>query len=322
MAMTKLLGSLSLDLDNTWSYLKIHGDNKGSSLESHFSIFIPRVLEILNQLGFKITVFVVGKDAAEPENHEWLKMIVRQGHEMGNHSFYHEPWMQDRDEQAVFQELSIAHDAIYDATGQYPVGFRGPGFCHSSATLNAIRRLNYQFDASLLPTVIGPLARLYYFSSVKGLSEKEKGERKTLFGGLSVAFMPNDPFYWKTRHGDLLEIPVTTMPFFRVPFHLSYLIWLLNFSEGIAWAYLKFSIRMCKIAGVAPSILLHPPDFLGPEDVPLLSFFPGMNMERDKKLNFVKKALHELAENFELVPMSQHARDAVARHLEVKNLEC
>ena len=42
-------------------------------------------------------------------------------------------------------------------------------------------------------------------------------------------------------------------------------------------------MRLCRLAGVEPSILLHPLDFLGADDVDALGFFPGMAMTGDRK---------------------------------------
>ena len=41
----------------------------------------------------KITWFVVGKDASMPVNQPVLRTISQAGHEIGNHSFLHEPWL-------------------------------------------------------------------------------------------------------------------------------------------------------------------------------------------------------------------------------------
>lgn len=304
MAKNKIPASLSLDLDNTWSYLKIHGDKEWEEYPSHFSTFIPIILDFLKEHRQRITFFVVGKDAQKIDNRKWLKKLTANGHELGNHSFHHEPWMQDEEGEQVIDEINQAHQAIVEATGVTPLGFRGPGFCHSTSTLNALKKLGYEFDSSVLATSIGPLARLYYFWKMENVAKEEGNKRKNLFGNFSYAFLPNSAFYWKTKYGDLLEIPVTTVPLLRVPFHLSYLLWLSQFSENLSWAYLKFSIKMCKVFNISPSILLHPPDFLGKEDLPSLSFFPGMNLSRKHKLMFASRVIKELQKNFPLTPMS------------------
>jgi peptidoglycan-N-acetylglucosamine deacetylase len=74
---------ISLDLDNLWSYMKIHGDPGWESYPSYFSIFVPHVLDILDELDIRITFFIVGKDAEMEENEYYLKMISDRGHDIG-----------------------------------------------------------------------------------------------------------------------------------------------------------------------------------------------------------------------------------------------
>jgi hypothetical protein len=299
--------SLSLDLDNTWSYLKIHGDPSWSSFPSHFPLFFPIVLDFLKSHNLNVTFFIVGQDAEIQGNQTWFQRLERAGHDVGNHSFHHEPWMQKQTENEIVDELKKAHEAIANATGMEPIGFRGPGFCHSPQLLNALTTLGYRYDASLLATVIGPLARLYYMATTKTFKKEEKEKRDVLFGSFSNSLLPNTPFLWKTAQGNLLEVPVTTMPLFRTPIHLSYLIWLSRFSRKLAWAYLKCSIALCKWFQVSPSLLLHPPDFMGAEDLPALSFFPGMDLPRSTKLSFVRDVIQELKQHFTLISLNQHA---------------
>ena len=91
--MTQPLASLSLDLDNQWSYMKTHGDAGWESYPSYLARLAPLALSLLERLQLRITFFVVGQDAARAENAEPLAALARAGHEIGNPSFRHEPWM-------------------------------------------------------------------------------------------------------------------------------------------------------------------------------------------------------------------------------------
>jgi hypothetical protein len=107
---------------------------------------------------------------------------------------------------------------------------------------------------------------------------------------------------------ELVELPVTTMPGFRFPFHLSYLLYLRRFSAAAAWAYFRTCLALCRMSGVSPSFLLHPLDFLGGDRVKELSFFPGMDLPTDLKLDFVHRVLEGLRTSFDVVPLGEHAR--------------
>ena len=249
------LASLSLDLDNLWSYLKTHGDPGWDSLPSYLDVVVPRVLEFLRLRGLKITFFVVGQDAAQEQHHATLRQISAEGHEVGNHSFHHEPWLHLYSEAAIEEELARAEAAIERATGVRPDGFRGPGFSLSPAVLRVLVRRGYRYDASTFPTFLGPLARAYYFATAQGLSDEEKRQRARLFGKFSEGFRPISPYQWKTKAGPLLEIPVTTLPLFKVPLHLSYLLYLGTYSRWLAKMYFRWALRMCRWTGTELSLL-------------------------------------------------------------------
>lgn len=307
-----MIASLSLDLDNQWSYQKTHGDPGWESFPTYLDIVVPRVLELLEERGLSITFFVVGQDAVDERNRSALASIGAAGHEIGNHSFRHEPWFHLYSADEIDAELARTEDALEAATGQRPVGFRGPGFTLSEPTLRILANRGYRYDCSTLPTWIGPLARAYYFMTAK-LTEDEKQERKLLFGTLSDALRPLKPYSWDLGGAALPEIPVTTMPLFRVPIHVSYVLWLGARAPGLAKLYFDFALELCRLTRTEPSILLHPLDFLGGDDVKELAFFPAMNLPGELKVARSAACLDSLMRRFEVVPMRRHAELVVER---------
>jgi peptidoglycan-N-acetylglucosamine deacetylase len=304
----KLPASISLDLDDKWSYMKVHGDDGWEKFPSYLDIVLPITLDILDKLDIKITFFIVGQDAALEKNHKILRSIVERGHEVANHSFHHESWLKTYSKEKITKEIAIAEEAILKATGKRTNMFRGPGFSWSNDLLEVLEERNYIFDASILPTYISPLMRRYYFWKSR-LSKEEKKNRKELFGSFKEGFYPLKPFKWElgTRK-KLLEIPVSTMPVFKVPFHQSYLIYIGNVSTALMKVYLRFSIFMCKLTKTPPSYLLHPLDVIGSDHAPELKFFPGMNVQSEKKIKFFEDAMRMLKKNFELLPMGEFAK--------------
>ena len=307
--------SISLDLDNQWSYMKIHGDEGWEKYPSYFDIFIPHVLDILDELDLRITFFIVGKDAGAEENRKYLKMIVQRGHEVGNHSYNHESWLQNYSYQKIEEEIHTAEQAIEEVTGQKPVGFRGPGFSWSIDLLKVLEKRGYIYDASTLPTWLGPLARKYYFWK-SDLSKEEKKARKELFGKFSEGYRPLKPYYWDLgENRKIMEIPVTTMPVFKVPFHLSYLLYISRFSHLLMKVYFNTSLYLCKFTGVRPSFLLHPLDIIGGDKLPDLSFFPGMDLPTESKVKVFKYVLRKLNEKYRPLTMSKFALENKTSYL-------
>jgi len=304
------LASVSLDLDDLWTYLKSHGDPGWELRPSYLATFCPIILDELDRLDVKVTFFLVGSDAARGENEPHFRSLAVAGHEMGNHSYEHDPWLHVHPEDHLEAEIVQAHEAIVQATGKEPVGFRGPGFTWSPTLLQVLSR-HYAFDASTLPTYLGPVARAYYLWK-SDLTAEEKETRKKLFGGFRDGLRSVKPYYWMMNGASILEIPVTTIPVLKTPFHMSYLLYLSRFSERLMDLYLELALRLCQVTGTEPSFLLHPLDVLGPEDVSELAFFPGMDIPRERKRRVFRKVLGRMKESFELVPMSTHAERIAA----------
>lgn len=318
--MPQPIADLSLDLDNKWSYLKTHGDPSWTSYPSYLDLVVPYFLELLQKHNLKITVFVVGQDAAIESNQPALRMIAAAGHEIGNHSFHHEPWLQRYSSEQLANEIQLAEQSLQQITDCKPVGFRGPGYSLSADVLNLLKQRGYRYDCSTLPTYIGPLARAYYFFH-SNLSAKQSDDRSQLFGSIRDGFRRLKPYYWKTDFGSLLEIPVTTMPIFRMPFHFSYLLYLAQRSSWLATCYFRASLFLCRLTGTCPSLLLHPLDFLGGDEVGELSFFPAMSMDGKAKRAFIDTMLGILSAKYRVVPMRERAELLSASKLPVQPMK-
>jgi peptidoglycan/xylan/chitin deacetylase (PgdA/CDA1 family) len=321
MINNKPLAGLSLDLDNLWTYMKTHGDKGWESFPSYLDIVVPRILDFLEKRGLKITFFVVGQDAALEKNYSAIRSIADAGHEIGNHSFNHEPWLHLYTEPQIEVELSKTEEHIERVAGYKTIGFRGPGYSLSLSVLRVLARRGYRYDASTLPKFLGPLARAYYFMTTK-LSPEEKKNRKLLFGQLRDGLRPIRPYKWQIdgHTENLIEIPVTTMPFFRIPFHVSYILYIYRFSPILARTYFRFAMKLCQLTRIRPSLLLHPLDFLGGNDVKELSFFPAMDLNGEEKIKLVSDILNIYAEYFTIVPMGRQAR-SISRESHIQTVE-
>ncbi|MGQ9888938.1 MAG: polysaccharide deacetylase family protein [Aggregatilineales bacterium] len=307
MDTNKSLASLSLDLDDKWTYMKIHGDTGWETFPSYLDLVVPRILDFLDEHDLTITFMVVGQDAALERNRSALRSIAAAGHEIGNHSFKHESWMHLYAEDEIESDLIQAERAIEQATGRRPVGFRGPGFSISYNIMQVLARRGYIYDASTFPTYLGPLARAYYFMTTN-LTPEEKAKRRELFGKFKDGLRTNATYRWRYNGDELIEIPVTTFPVFKVPIHISYVLYLSKFSRQLALFYFNTALEACRVSGLEPSILLHPLDFLGADDnIPELAFFPAMGMKRAPKMSVVSAALTILRDKFNVVTMKQHA---------------
>ncbi|GAA1274922.1 polysaccharide deacetylase family protein [Saccharothrix xinjiangensis] len=293
--------SVSLDLDNLWAYLKTHGDPAWERRPSFLRTAVPRLLEVFGAHDLTTTVFVVGADAERDDGAEAVAAITAAGHEVANHSYGHEPWLHRYSRAELADELTRAEDAITAAGAPRPRGFRGPGYSVTRDLLELLAERGYDYDASTLPTWIGPLARAYHNRTAPG------GGDRDLFGGFGRVRAPNAAYRWRVGAG-LVELPVTTMPLLRVPIHGSYLLQLHQVSPRLARGYFTTAVRLCRARGVQPSLLLHPTDVLGATEAPGMEFFPGMAVPGARKVEFLGWVLDALRRGFDVVGTGEHVR--------------
>ena len=108
------------------------------------------------------------------KNRDALGMSTEQVHDVGNHSFHHEPWLHLYYREKIDRDVLDAEEHITRATGWKPTGFRGPGFSWSPDLLDVLIERGYLYDASTFPTFLGPLARMYYFRTSNLTNEEKK----------------------------------------------------------------------------------------------------------------------------------------------------
>lgn len=304
----KAVAGLSIDLDNLWCYLKEKGDPSWSTFPTFLPEVIPTMLQTFEDLNLKITFFIVGKDATVSENMEWMERIAHSGHEVANHSYLHNLASKSRERSELLEDIQKSQDAIEKVCSKRPIGFRGPGFSSSPVLLEILQQEGYLYDSSVLPTFVSPIARLYYFWKT-GLKGEEKKKRSELFGSFTQGFSSIKPHNKTLSNSQtLIELPVTTIPLLKTPFHMSYLFFLYEISPSLMRLYLKTAIHSCLATKTPPNFLLHPTDFVGDDKVPEMRYFPGMQIPSPTKIEVVNEVLQTFEKYFQFVPLIELAK--------------
>lgn len=296
--------SISLDLDDLWAYRRSFGLAVPEDLPSLLPVAIPRFLDFMAQRGVRGTVFVVGRDAEQPEHASLMRQIALAGHELGNHSHGHasdlETWSLDQQQ----TDLARAHAAIERAAGIAPVGFRAPSFQISGQLLEAIKTLGYQYDSSTFPSALGALARHWHIRRARHLGTQVSLTHAAY--GSAAMRLPLKPYAWKLRGGSLIEVPITTLPGLRIPLHGTYLQFLADRSTMLAHSYVRLAIALCKRALIAPHYLLHATDFIGADDPFECSFLPGMQRPWRHKVRLLSTLVQRLQDRFTLLRIDHY----------------
>jgi len=108
-----------------------------------------RLLKILRDSNVHATFFVVGKQVEKYP--ELLEMIVREGHEIGNHTYSH-PDMRKLSPADMLAEMEKTERLVYPLTGKKMRYFRPPGGQYNPAVVAAAKTLGYEMVLwSVLP---------------------------------------------------------------------------------------------------------------------------------------------------------------------------
>jgi len=297
----KLPCTLSLDLDDAWTYLRAAGRPGWEQTRTVVPIVCERLLDTLTRWRVKFTLFVITRDLEDEQKVAAIRPFVAAGHEIGCHSHWHEPTFATLDRDTVRREIFGAADLIEQKLGVRPVGFRAPGFAINPATPEVLAEGGFRYDGSFLPTFLGPIARFYYFFHSK-MSAEEKQKRKAMFGSFRDGFAPLRGRPHRSAPS-VLNLPVSTIPILRTPFHLSYILWLGSKSPFMARRYLGLALGLCKLTRMPPSYLLHSLDFVGHGEHGDLDFFPGMGVPWARKRVFVEYLMWQLTRGFEVMPL-------------------
>ena len=102
--------------------------------------YILSMLDVLNNENIKISFFITG--AWAEKNQDLLKEIVNQGHEIGNHGYFHREY-DKLGYEINKEEILKAHNIIKEITGIECCYFAPPSGAYNDNTIKAATDLNY-----------------------------------------------------------------------------------------------------------------------------------------------------------------------------------
>ncbi|MFT4181742.1 MAG: polysaccharide deacetylase [Rhizobium sp.] len=150
----KTSGALfSVDVDATAPFLWEHRDNLPDRLARlelrRFGLRsgMARLLDLFARYGVKASFYVPAVVAeSDPE---LLPALLRAGHEIGLHGYFHE-LVRDIGDREFTEAIEASLELFQRQTGQRPVGFRSPAWEMSPHMLREVKRLGLAYDSSLM----------------------------------------------------------------------------------------------------------------------------------------------------------------------------
>jgi peptidoglycan/xylan/chitin deacetylase (PgdA/CDA1 family) len=105
------------------------------------SHWTPAVLDLLREHEARATFFLIG--ARVRERPDEVRRIVRDGHEVGSHTFTH-PRLTDISDDEVRAEIEGGIEAVAEVLGERPRLFRPPGFHADQRVLRIVAELELE----------------------------------------------------------------------------------------------------------------------------------------------------------------------------------
>lgn len=214
------LASVSVDLDEIPNYFEIHGLGAppAESADLVYDVALERLRGLADAGRFPLTLFAIGRDLGRAPARDGLRVAVRDGHEMANHSLDHRYDLVRLGKDEIRRQIEEGARAIEEATGERPVGFRAPGYTITDELFDALAELEVAYDASVFPCPPYWMAKT---AAIGAIALRGRTSR-SIVDTPNVLRAPTRPYrigrpYWRRGQG-LLEIPVQVTRGLRLPF--------------------------------------------------------------------------------------------------------
>jgi len=302
------LASISIDLDGLAHYAALHGlQPELVSTEARglvHQVAVPRFTELLESVGAKGTLFVIGGEVDDAARSP-LEEARRRGHELASHSHGHHYALSRASAEEIGRDLARAEEVLASLGAPRPFGFRAPGYTLSPALLRVVAARGHAYDASIFP------AAPYWAAKALAMGWlRLRGRRSVaILDNPRVLLAPRLPYRpdldrpERRGRAPLLELPMSVTPGARLPF-------IGTFVVLAPWPMVRGAYARLR-ADTFLSLELHAVDLLGPEDgLPgeLGRAQPDLALPLSTKLARLREVLEWLARDFRLVPLGEAAR--------------
>jgi len=240
--------SIHVDCDNLFIYETEYGFPSSGLEDLLYEQALPALLEILESHGIRATFFVIGSEVARTSCKSFCRRAIANGHRIANHTFHHRADFSGLSAAEKALEIELAHAALTEACGVAPIGFRAPGYYLDAAVIRTLAANGYRYDASVLPGWSGLIMQAY-------LARAASLGKKFGRGHYLIASRKPKTLAGRGTQQELVEFPISTFPFLRLPIHTTFV-----YKLGIS--YLKAAFAMLRHTGRHHIYLLHAIDAL------------------------------------------------------------
>lgn len=266
---------------------------RARGVPSIYATGVRRFARLLDARGLPATFFVVGRDVAEPENADVLHELVAAGHEVANHTFSHPlaPTFCEQPYRRQVDEVVRGEQALRSLLGRSPLGFKAPAYSlRETRLLDLLHERGYLYDASVCPVAFSPALSAAQYALT--------GRRRARghWGGLLNGLAPQEPYHpsteqlWRRGGHPLVEVPISTVPLLRLPFHAS-----IAYATSPWW--FRFGLAAARAAGRALVFQFHAVELVAADEMPAEArpLRPGATLPLSRKIALVTEMIEAVA---------------------------
>lgn len=291
--MVKRLGTIQVDVDGLWTIQSFLAQFKEAQEDVIFECGIPIFLELFKKFNIKATFFVNAKDLNISWKKDLIVKIAKNGHEIANHGYSHRYFSQiSFAEKKV--EIEKSTTLLSQVTKERIVGFRAPGYDIDKQIFDLLEKFGYLYDSSIWPSYLSPFLKLWQRFIISKRSTGYNYSLSLMFSPIKPYFPSEKNFYWPGSR-NILEIPVTTLPFLRMPFHFSYLF--LGKKQ-----YFNFGLWLLKRRCKYLNFIFHLIDLVGSDRLKDTHFLFSPKMLTETKLKIAEYVLSKIQKEYTLLP--------------------
>lgn len=140
---------LTFDIEE-WALAKAGGYGSAAKY-SEYDSYLNRILDVLDERGFKGTFFCTGLMGTDFP--DVVKLIQSRGHEVGCHSFKH-TWLNKMTKDEVMEDTRASVEALEQCMGQKIKSYRAPAFSigkENKCVFEILAEFGITRDASIFP---------------------------------------------------------------------------------------------------------------------------------------------------------------------------
>lgn len=301
----KKIGIIQIDVDGLWVIFQHFGIDYNQTQDVLYESAVPRFLDLFGVYGIKATFFVVGKDLLSDSKVKLLKRAVKEGHEIANHTMNHAEGFSYLSFKKKKREIEDAERIIQDKLGVETKGFRTPSNDVDLNVLKILEDKGYAYDSSLLPTYYGPLLKKLKFASLK-IPRKDHYLGRFIYGLSPLSpYHPSYEAIWRKGKMRIIEVPITTMPWLRFPFHPSFTF--AAYHLGLGCSLFRLGYALLSLTKLPLNFVFHTNELSEPIYEKKIKRQFGLNLPLETKLKICNDILRTISHDFNIISTLEYS---------------